>query len=358
MALPNLNLVGACEAVRTEIERLQGENSAYGMRSKIGALDALFSAENEIGDVQITELPSQTKFRRLHLLFDQRTVECEASDDCDVSICDDGTDPGRREAFVEIDQCASTPLRQYSALDMSVICKDPLEYFYRRAISDIRAARERMDINVLGWLDDNVGKNRRFNGSTTAAGSYTTLQILGSQGGQAIPLTGNYAEIDLDYANNLFLGRPIKIGQGNLELYAKLNQMACCNSATPFGNGSELERIYVDQYANRVLGANKAIVMAPGAARIITWNINKTIEQVNSNNGDSFNRTIPDPDGYPFEWNWDMKWDDCSKTWKILYSVAYTIFSTYPEDSFKGTGDCIDPNHGVNGIFGYDLTRA
>jgi hypothetical protein len=96
----------------------------------------------------------------------------------------------------------------------------------------------------------------------------------------------------------------------------------------------------------------------------MTFNENKNI-QIRDNAVQLF--TIPDPFGYPFEWNVDLKFDICDKSWKMMLSLVWGYFNVFQADSFSASGedtspdmspDCTDELDGMTGLFGYHATAA
>lgn len=360
----NIDIVGACERIVAEAETLAGENYAYNLRRKTGALDFITSPENGGVEKSLISYQSGRKLAKLHIFYDQRTKPCQIIDDCDSNVCDPGTTPARLETDVTISNCLKTPVREYSNDDMAALCKDTATFMRQRGLSDLRAAHERWSEKILAVLGAGIGANNEWDGTDTAAGSYKNIQLLATDGGQRIPLTGNWAEVLADYANNQFTGVPAVIGQGNLDMFYRLQEMACCNSATPYGeeNVNSDARFYLDQAANTVLGANRFILAAFRAIHLLTFNENANI---NISTPTEVHTVVPDPFGYPFSWNLDFYFDNCTKTWKSQYSILWGTFSPFQDDSFSGLGDspdtspdCADELEGVTGLWGYTATAA
>lgn len=360
----NLNIVGACERIRREASTLADENYAFNLQRKTGALDFITSPENGGVDASLISYDQGRKMASLFVLYDQRTKPCQITHDCFSNVCDDGTTPLRKSFTVTIDDCIKTPVRQYSNDDMVALCNDTEEFMRTRGFNDLRAAREYFDEQILAALDSMRGQNLRFNGTTIAAGNNATLDLVTTSGGQNVPLPGNFAEITLDYENNQLTGVPAMIGQGNMDLFWKTQGYSCCNATTPYGEANiEGEvRYYKDQAANRILGANDTLVIAPGAVHLLTFNPNRNIAATGVNAPDAFHITIPDPTGYPFSWDLDFYFDHCDKVWKSQYSLMWGIFNTFRDDSFAsnadtpGSPDCSDELDGLTGVFGYSIT--
>src|SRR6478735_833483 len=135
MTLPNYDIVGACAAIRAEAADLQGINSAYGLKRKTGMLDFITSPEN--GGTNAKLIHYQDKIATLQVFYDQRTKECQITDDCDISVCDAGATPVRRQFLFEADNCLYTPVRSYSVSDMEALCKDTKTFMRERGFSDL-----------------------------------------------------------------------------------------------------------------------------------------------------------------------------------------------------------------------------
>jgi hypothetical protein len=365
---PNLDIVGACERIRKEASTLAGKNYAFNLQRKTGALDFITSPENGGVDAKLISYDSGKKLAKLYILYDQRTKACEITHDCYQSVCDDGSTPVRKDATITIDDCIKTPVRQYSNDDMVGLCNNTEEFMRTRGFNDLRAAREYFSEKILAELVGQIGINKQFDGGQVAAATYKTLDLIGADSNsQPIPLPGNFAKIPLDYENNQLTGTPWVVGQGNFELFWKLHGMSCCNATTPYGeaNLSGDVRFYKDQAANSVLGTNRVLVGAFGAVHLLTWNENRNIVSTGVNSPDRFNIVIPDPAGYPFDWNLDFYFDNCTKTWKSMYSLTWGLFNTFRNDSFAADGeasnpdpspDCNDELDGMLGVFGYNIT--
>lgn len=360
---PNYSIVGACQFIRKEAEELAGQNYAFNLQRKTGMLDWLTSPEN--GGTNARYIESNGKLHKLEVFYQQRTKECQVTDDCFVSVCDDGTTPLRKRFEFILDNCIHTPVREYTLNDMEVLCKDTKTFMQEYMESDQRAGREHLSKKMLAEVDAMRGINRYWNGPPYgAAGSSKTVDLITPSGGQNIPLPGNFAEVLLDYSNNQLNGKPSFVGQGNFELFWKLHGMSCCNATTPYGTANmEGEgRFYVDQAANEVLGANDILMIAPGAVKSVFFTENSLVEKMGTNTPGNQSIVIRDFAGYPFSWNFDLYYDICEKKWKSVMSLQWGVFNTFQADSFSsnaetaGSPDCSDELDGLTGVFGLSIT--
>jgi hypothetical protein len=381
MPIFNQDAIGACDAVRTEATAIAGANAAYNLGRATGALDFITTPGNDNGvEVHTVGDPSQTVMRT-RILYDQRTRPCQVSTDPSTNICNDtGTTTTRKQAFVDIDKKISSPARYFTVEEMAVLCGEKTDgndaskqhkFIKDRLTNDLRASRERLDEIILAEMNARVGKNYHFDGSTTAAGSYKSLQLLDNnntqQPDQALPLQGNFVKMIMDYQNMQFSGTPAIIGQGNFDWFMRLQKLACCNSATPYEDAVAAAGVayYFDQAANAVLGttaiphqATKVIMVPFGVLHLLTYNINNAIKFATPQEAHT---VVSDPVNPRIKWNLDFKWDCTTNRWKYMYSLHWTLFNVFQTDSFStdtGTPDCGDELHGVNGVWGYNITQG
>jgi hypothetical protein len=361
-------LVGACENIRREAEDLAGSNYAFKLGRINGALDFITSPDN--GGVK-TELISEpgtngTKLAQLKVLYDQRARPCQASTSLTTNVCNDtGVSTTRKQFIKSISKKISSPVYQFTNDELIIICQGSKEYIQKWLLNGLRATKERWNEVLLAEIDSFKGKKYRHDGTEVAAGATTDLQLLYSSSGQYLPQPANFIQIEQDFKNMQLTGVPAIIGAGNFDTFMRLHGLSCCNTSTPYAQAvlSAGAAYFYDHAANDILGTNNMLVIPFGIVHMITFNENKNIEDVlgAGNLGTEIHTTIPDPDGYPFMWNFDMKWDCTAKRWKYMYSVHWDVFNIYQADSFAsdtGTPDCTDDLIGMTGVFKYRATAG
>ena len=367
MAQYNHDLVGACQNIQHEATELAGQNAPFNLGLMNGALDFITSPDNNF-DTEFRIITSNGKVTKGEIFYDQRTKACQITDTL-ANVCnDDATSPVRKSMTITIDDALSTPPRFFDNSEMLVLCQNKDEFIRKRLFNDLRAARERFSSKVLAALESYAGKLIRWNGTTiTDTGATSPAeQLLSVTGGQDVPLPGNFAHIVKDYERMLLSGVPAVIGDGYFDLFALLMKWSCCNSTTPYQDAIAATgaAYFKDQQANTVLTNNHILVLPFGITKLVTFNKNIGINFINDMEAHA---VIPDPDGYPFSWNFDMKWDCTIERWKFVYSIEYSVFNVYQADSFAGTGegdspdtspDCADELDGSFGVFKYNITRA
>jgi hypothetical protein len=362
-------IIGACENMRKEAADLSGSNYAFNLQRINGALDFITSPDNGSVESELVNVAGQNgaKLTTLKVLYDQRTRPCQASTSLNTNICNDTAITSTRKQFIKaVGKKISSPARYFSNSDLVIICQGSKEFIQNRLASDLRATRERWNEVLLAEMNAFSGKIYHWDGSETAAGNSKNLQLLLTSSGQDLPQPGNFVTIDQDFKNMQLTGAPAIIGDGYFDRFMRLNGLACCNTSTPYGQAVNEAGIafYYDHAASNILGANKTLVIPYGILHMVTFNENKNIADLLGNNGQvgtEIHTTIQDPDGYPIEWNLDMKWDCTTKQWKYQYSVHWDIFNVYQTDSFStdtGTPDCTDDLIGMTGVFPYQITRG
>ena len=361
----NFDLAGVCEKILRQAKDYAGKNYAMTLQKSLGALDFITSPDN--GRIKYELSQSGTKVVEAKVLYKQRTLPCEIQDGADAkdaSVCDTAVEAAEKSVTVRIDDAVATAPRKFTNSNMVQICQDTTAFMREYLDSDKRALREKLNAKILAKIADNIGVNKRQDGTTTAADAYSTEQLLGTSNSQNIPLTGNFNDVLMDYQNNQFTGIPALIGQGNLQTYYTLAGLACCNTATPYADALSRSgsAFFLDQTANSVLGTasneTRALMVAFGVSHLLWFNENANIM---INTGNAAHIVVPD-DVYPMlKWNLDFKWDECEKTWIYQQSANFDVFNIYQTDSFKTddpTPACDDELYGVTGIWGYKFTNA
>lgn len=362
-------IVGACENLRKEAANLAGANYPMNLARKNGALQFVTDPENGNVEVQVDQVAGDNgaKLTTLKVLYDQPTRSCQASTSLTTNICNDTTiTPTRKQFTKAIGKKISSPARYFSNDDLVIICQGSQEFIQNRLASDLRATKELWNEVLLAELSAMKGKIYHWDGTETQSGNSKSLQLLYAQNGQDTPQPGNFVQIAQDFDNMKLNGVPAVIGDGYFDRYMRLNNLACCNSTTPYGSAVSNAGVayYYDHKASDILGANKTLVIPYGIIHMLTFNKNVNIAKMLGNNGNvgsEFHMVIPDPDGYPFSWNFDMKWDCTTERWKYMYSVHWDLFNIIQADSFAsdtGTPDCSDDNVGISGVFSYQITKG
>lgn len=365
MAQPttNFDLGGVCEKIHKNAQDLAGRNYAFNLGRQLGALDFILSPEN--GGLKADYAQQSDKRVRAKVLYKQRTKPCEILDGAeakDTGICDEAVEGEIKEVDVIVDDAVATKPRKFTHSKMIQICQDTQSFINEFLTSDKRALRERLDEKVLAYIAAAIGVKKRQNGTTAPAGQYTSVNLLGTNNGQPIPLFGNYSQGVLgDYQNMQFTGVPALIGQGNLQTFFDLQNIACCNSNTPYdvSVGRANAAFFLDQAANSVLGANRFVMAAFGASHLLWFNKNVGLNFQTPTNA----HIVVQDEVYPqLKWDLDFKWDECNEVWVYQLSATFDVFNVFQADSFstssgESSPTCYDELWGVTGLWGYTAAQ-
>lgn len=326
-------------------------------RRATGTLDALFDPSN--GRVVMDNLQMGKKYAQAKVHYKIPTKRCEILGDSAVGgLCDTGAQPAEQSIFVDITKRAGIQPKFFDNNQMIKICQDTDAFIKEYMVSDMNAMKEYLNDALLALLAAGTGRNHRWDGTVKAENSAQSLTLLGTSTdtGQQVPIFSRFAELGLDYAKNKRVGVPNLIGEGILSKFWQLQKYSCCNASGIDYNSAIAESgnaFWLDHGANRILGNNKFLVVAPNVAHVLLFNRNTNI---NINNELVRHTVIPDTDYPQLKYDFDFKWDECNKYWIYTLSVDFDLF-TPPTDQF-GAGDlsspvCEDDAVGVTGIFSY-----
>lgn len=366
-AAPYIDLAGTCQKILRQMKSLTGSNYAMDIGGSTGTLDFLLGHANPgAPKSELISVDSGKKLIVTKVVYKQPTNNCEVltgSNAAAATLCDTPREDDEKSVEVTITQKVALQPRAFSNERMINICQDTEAFVKEYLISDMRAIREKINIQSLALLLANSGKNYHQDGSTpTAAGSDKDVKLLANDSfGQPVPLTGNFNKIIMDYNNNYLRGLPNFIGQGNLETYLSLRNLACCNTSIPYGQAvAGGAAFYQDHFANPVLGTNKFLVIAPGISHALFFNENANI---NIKSDIVQHLVVPDPQYPMIKYDFDFKWDECAKKWIYFISVWHDVFNAFQANAFKAESPEVSPicDHerlGMTGTLYYEATSA
>ena len=151
------------------------------------------------------------------------------------------------------------------------------------------------------------------------------------------------AQMRHEYDKASASGAPIIVAGGNFDLYAKMNQIACCNDL-----GIDLSRwtdyqYFYDRFVDAQVGTNDMIVLAPGAVQLVTWN--KYVGEYAKRNDVFEHGTLTDPfTGLTYDIK--INYDDCKDRWTIQFGLYFKLVHL-PSNAFAADDDL----NGVNYTF-------
>jgi hypothetical protein len=326
---------GLCQNLQVNLNDVAGNNAPQLKRDRVGYLDAIVSAENTAG-VTLMPIPTNGKSRKVQVDYAQRGVEADVVLSC-TNNCTPRTEVLPRETIVEVDNCLETSLL-FQEDEMRLLCQADSLWVSQTIMGQMNAINVALDKQMLALQATNFGNFadgtalksvKLFEDTTNASRAIATAQIR-----HQYDLVGSS-------------GAPMMIGGGNLDLFAKVNQIACCNSTT----GTDMSRwtdymYYNDRFAESVLGAGNFAVLAPGAVQLITWN--RYVGDYAKRNDVFEHGTITDPfTGLTYDLK--VHYDDCADRWIIKLQLYWTMFFI-PSNAFAAGDD----NSGVNYTFNFE----
>jgi len=326
--------VGLCQKIQTDLNMVAGINAPALKRDRVGYLDALMSQENRQG-FEAIPIPTNGKNRKVQINYIQRGVDADVLTTCTAS-CDTAVEPAPFETIVDVPNCLETKGMLFNESEMRKLCEADAVYVSNVIMAQMNAINVKLDKLLLAQQLANFGK---FEDGT----AQKTVQLFEnvSNAPRAIATAKIRHEYDLTGAS----GAPMLIGGGHLDLFAKTQQIACCNSTT----GTDLARwtdymYFNDRFVEGVIGVDEFIVLAPGAVQLLTWN-NYVGDYAKRN--DVFEHgTITDPfTGLTYDLK--VHYDDCADAWSIKLFLNWGVFFI-PQAAFKATDDLFGVNYTFN----------
>jgi hypothetical protein len=325
--------LGLCQKLQADLNSVAGMNAPALKRDRVGYLDALMSEENRMG-FEAIPIPTNGKNRSVQVNYIQRGTDADVNLTC-TNSCDTDQEIAPFETVVSITNCLETKGMKFSEDQMRKLCEADSVYVSNVIMSQMNAINTALNKQLLAEQSSNFGK---FADGTTQKD--IKLFEATNNAPRAIASAQIRHEYDLVGAS----GAPMIVGGGNFDLYAKTQQIACCNANT----GTDLSRwtdymYFNDRFVDTVVGANEFVVLAPNAVQLLTWN--KYVGDYAKRNDVFEHGTITDPfTGLTYDLK--VHYDDCADEWSIKLLLNWELFFI-PGNAFKSS----DPNFGVNYTF-------
>lgn len=341
---------------------LTKDNYPFLLGRQTGMIDLLLDPNNGGIKMDLNNVQEGKKYIKTKVHYKVRSKPGDILEDSAIGdICDTGTEPQELSVDVEISKRLGTAPKQFSNSNMINICQDTDAFVREYLVSDMRAMREKADEYLLAKVESYKGRNILQAGGETAPGKNTVIKLLGNDAaGNKVPLFANYADIRLNYIKNELNGTPMVIGEGYFQKFMELQKYSCCNAPGVDYTNAIVQAgaaFYLDQAANRIIGNNEIMVIAPNTVHLLWFNENRNI---NINNQLVQHIVIPDPVYPQLGWNLDFKWDECDKLWKYQLSAWLDVFSAIQTNAFGADNSpstsTEDELAGMTGVFGYTIT--
>ena len=321
---------GLCQKLQTTLNRVAGQNAPSLKRDRVGYLEALVSEANTAGVEQIP-VPTNGKKRMVQIDYYQRGTEADINGDLG---CTEDVEQEPFEKIVSVDDSVSSKGLVFNEDEMRKLCEADDIWVANIVMAQMNAVNTTLNKHLLGLQAANFGN---FADGTTAKS--VKLFEDGTNASRGIAT----AQIRHEYDKTAASGAPLIVGGGNFDLFAKVNQIACCNDL-----GADLSRwtdflYYYDRFVETEIGAGHFVVLAPGATQLVTWN--KYAGNYAKQNDVFTHGTITDPfTGLTYDLK--VHYDDCADKWVIKFFLHFTL-CFLPVNAFGATDDL----NGVNYTF-------
>lgn len=328
---------GICEPIQQSLNAIAGMNAPALKRDRVGAVDALKSENNTVGFEAIQQ-STNGKDRNVKITYYQRQVDTAILASC-TNDCTGDEEAAPLETIFSVDNCLETPGQTFNEDEMAKLCEADSVWTAQIMASQFNAINVALDKLILAeyaanfgqFIDGSVLKSVKFFEDTTnAARTIAAGQIL------------------KEYDEAGGRGTPMFIGSGSLALFARQQQIACCNDLGSDQAGLNGEYLYYnDRFSTSVLAnPEDFIVLEPGATQLVTWN-RYMGDRAKMVPGVYEHGTITDPfTGLMY----DLKshYDDCADQWVIKLSLRWDLF-ILPSNVYAAGDDL----NGVNGIYNF-----
>lgn len=358
-----VDLAGTCERLLANMRDITGPNYAFDLTRPNGTLDFLFSPMGGGARADLSSVQEGRKYRTVRVHYKKRFNRCDLAHDAAVGdICDTPAEPAESSTTIEITKRIglAQPLK-FSNDKMINICENTQGFINEYLLAAMKNLREGVNDASLALIDAGAGRNHAYDGQEYSEITNKSLELLTTTGGIQTPNFANFADIDLDFRHNQMLGTAGLIGEGILSKFMTLMNFSCCN-APGVAYDAAIAKVgnafFLDHGANRVLGANEFLVVAPGTVSLLWFN---RYRNVNIQSPILSHFVIPDPVYPGLAWDATFEWSKCDEAWLFHLKADYDIF-TPPTDQF-GSEDlssptCEDDLVGTTGIFHYRATAG
>lgn len=325
---------GICERVQTSLLSLLGNKAPEVQRTKTGYLQAITSPQNMSGVNLVPVDPGNGKKKKVKIDFTQRGTEADIvttqNTDCSTQI-----EKTPFEDEVEVTSYIRTKGIKFDDNEMRKLCEPDSQWMSRIVNGELDAMIRVLNKKLILQQASNFGA---FN--PAIVGTKKAVQML-SNSGESARFRGE-AEIMRDFNKLDVSGRPILIGDGNLDIYTRMSNIGCCNNFGVDMSQTGKFDYFNDRFVGDIIGGDDDfIALAPGYVQLLTWN--KYVGSYKKENGTFAHGTIMDPiTGLTF----DMKWhfNDCNDTWSLFFGLWYDLYFL-PANAYAAGDELEDVNY-------------
>jgi hypothetical protein len=345
----------SCNAVQTDLTEAWAYDNLIGDATPI--VDTLLSPINREGFIQnnINFRPSGKK--AVEVIYGQRTIESDINDGGLVN-CTSGSTIGETSTTYEIGDTGGNFAFSYTLQDLQTRCQADRFLIAKRIRSVMDAILAQAETNGAIFLLANAGNFASDVDNGQPAGTTTQKQVSTILANGQIDYNA-IESIAYEYQNNGFNGQPIVFGNEPWLKYYRALGAACCgltgvDAGTYFNQNS-----YLFAQARKIAangGPNEAIVMAPRACQMITYNEFSSGGGWDVATGTIIYGTLMHPDpryaNIMFDYSAELTCSGTTKTWTFRLALNYD-FIAMPINMYQ-TGDRLE---GVNGILNFIINN-
>jgi len=334
----------ACPCIQQALNNVAGKNAQALRRDKVGMISFLNSPENLTGIETVQLDPGNGKRKCVELNWIQKFCEATMNESI-TGDCSSGTETPPFCEDINITKELETDNMTFDEDNMRRLCY-PLgetDEIWMAGVmnAQFNAFNTYWDKLVIAEILANVGTF--MDGETIKA-----IQLFNTVNSDAIgPRTRALANIQDEFDQAALFGKPNFIGAGEVNKWAQM-----IDYGTPNAAGQNVAQMaagfnfFYDRFVEGIFGANEFVVMAPGAAQLLTWN--KYVGSYAKKSATFEHGTIVDP-VTGLKYDLKLHYDDCDDTYYIKLQQNWELF-VLPDE---GDASCAD-HYGVNGILNYE----
>jgi len=312
---------GLCSSIQVNLNDVAGTNAPALARQKVGTIDGLMSDVNRAG-FTAEIVPTNGKFRAVQINYIGQACDGDVVTSC-AANCNDEVEPAPQEQLITEFSCAKYKMA-FDENEMRKICEADNIWVAQNIMRAMNAINVSVDKAMIALLNTNSG------GLSSGPGSLS-IPFFTTAG---LPNPMAWAQILSEFDAQGASGAPIIVGGQQVDLYAKAQSIACCNTVAgmDLSQGAGTAFFYSDPSINTVASATTAYAWAPGAVQMVTWN--KYLGDYAKRNDSFEHGTIVDPfTGLVY----DLKtsYNDCTEKWYVELALNWAPI-------FMPTALCVD----------------
>ena len=297
---------GLCAKLQANINGVAGSNAPALARQKVGIIDGVMSPVNRFAFTEQI-VPMDGKFKAVQINYIGQACDDDVNTDSDIDCTPDVT-PEPQESLITSFNRAAYKMA-FDENQMRKLCEADSIWVGQNIMRAMNAINVKVDKALIAVL----------------VGLLTPKDLaLFTTAGMPNPLAYSTAINEFDKIGTS--GSPIMVGGSNFNIFAKAQQIACCNTVA----GVDLSQIstngyfYSDPSIDGIVDANSFFGWAPGTFQMVTWN--KYVGDYAKRNDSFEHGTIVDP-FTGLRYDLKTSYDDCTENWFVELSLNWKNWS-------------------------------